>query len=131
MAIRVLICEDAPGFALLARSWLDEDPQLTVVGLAQTAAEAVGDAQQLAPDIVLLDRTLPDAAGVDEVVARLRDASPASAIVLMSSLPADQLACDAARVGAQASVPKTALAQELRDVIHGVIRGSENLSRPD
>jgi DNA-binding NarL/FixJ family response regulator len=124
MAIRVLICEDAAGFALLARAWLDEDPQITVVGVAGTAAAAIADAQRLVPDVILLDRTLPDAVAVDEVVAGLRDATPASAIVLMSSLPADQLAGDARRVGAQASVPKTARAQELRAAIHRVVQPS-------
>jgi DNA-binding NarL/FixJ family response regulator len=117
--ITVLICEDAPGFAVLARSWLDEDPQLDVVGVVHTAADAVAAAQRLTPAVILLDRTLPDGPSVDAVVDRLRAVTPASEIVLMSSLPADQLARDAERVGATASIPKMAQAHELRDVVRG------------
>ncbi len=117
MAIRVLICEDAPGFSVLARTWLDEDPELDVVGIASTAQDAVDATRRLDPNVILLDRTLPDAVDVDEVVRRLRTAAPTTSIVLMSSLPPDQLASDAKRVGACASVPKTARADELREVV--------------
>jgi DNA-binding NarL/FixJ family response regulator len=121
---RVLICEDAPGFSVLARAWLNEDQGLDVVGTAQTAAEAVALAGELRPDVVLLDRTLPDASDALDVVAQLRGASPGVAIVLMSSMPADQLAAEAKRVGAQAWVPKAARAEDLREAVHRAFRGT-------
>jgi DNA-binding NarL/FixJ family response regulator len=122
MAIRVLIGEDAAGFAVLARAWLEEDPQLEVVAVANTAADAIEAAGRLTPDVILLDRTLPDAVDVDAVVHALRGVTPDSAIVLMSSMPADVLAHDAQRVGAQASIPKTAQAHELREAVRNAGR---------
>jgi DNA-binding NarL/FixJ family response regulator len=109
----ILICDDAVGFAVLARAWLNADPELTVVGIAHTAAEALSEAELHQPSIIVLDRMLPDVDGVDTVVEDLRNRSPDSAIVLTSSLPEALLVADAERVGADATFPKAAPAAGL------------------
>ncbi len=109
----VLICDDAVGFSVLARAWLNADPELTVVGIVHTAAEALSEAERQQPSIIVLDRMLPDVDGVDGVVEDLRGRSPDSAIVLTSSLPEALLMADAERVGADATFPKSAPGAEL------------------
>jgi len=113
----VLICEDAPGFAVLASAWLNDDPLLEVAGVAHTGVDAVAQARALHPDVILLDRTLPDAPDVAALVAALRDSAPSGAIVLMSSMAPDDLAAEALRLGAEASVSKMTQAHELCAVV--------------
>ncbi len=55
----VLIVDDSPDFVALARRLLELDPQLRVVATAADADQAVVEADRHAPDVVLIDVTLP------------------------------------------------------------------------
>jgi chemotaxis response regulator CheB len=57
--IRVLIADDSPTARQLIRAILESDPELRVVGEARDGAEAVRMAEELAPDIVLMDVNMP------------------------------------------------------------------------
>jgi DNA-binding NarL/FixJ family response regulator len=83
MATRVLIVDDHAPFRALARELLEMDAFI-VVGEAGDASGAMTLAQELAPDLVLLDIGLP---GVDgfEVARLLAALDPAPKIVLISS----------------------------------------------
>ena len=61
--IRVLVVDDDYRVAQLHASYVDQVDGFTVVGAAQTAADAVSLAEELHPDLVLLDEYLPDAPG--------------------------------------------------------------------
>jgi DNA-binding NarL/FixJ family response regulator len=126
----VLICDDAVGFSVMARAWLSAEPDLEVVGIAHTAAEAVEMAERQRPTVIVLDRILPDVGGVDEVVADLRRCAPGSAIVLTSSLPEAHLARDAQRVGADAAFPKAASSQALIAAVAEAAQCAANGSGP-
>jgi chemotaxis response regulator CheB len=55
----VLVCDDAPDMRALLREALDADPVLHVVGEAGDGHDALGKAQELQPDVVLLDIGMP------------------------------------------------------------------------
>lgn len=86
-APRLLLCDDAPGFQVLARA-VFEQGGFAVVGTAPTWADATRLAADLLPDAILLDLWLPlfDADGV----ARVRAACPTAALAVVSSLSVDQ-----------------------------------------
>jgi DNA-binding NarL/FixJ family response regulator len=81
-ARRVLVVDDHPSFRRCARTMLTVEG-FDVVGEAATGAEALEQAAELAPELVLLDVQLPDADGF-EVASRLLARDPELGIVLVS-----------------------------------------------
>lgn len=82
----MLVCEDAIGYRMLIRRWL-EDADVDVVGEAGTWAEAVELAGELRPDAVVADLWMPT---LDtDALQRLREATPTAAIVSLSGLSAE------------------------------------------
>lgn len=104
----VLIVDDYPPFRDSARGLL-EGGGFDVVGEAEDGAEALRVAQEVRPDVVLLDVHLPDLDGF-EVAARLRDLDPAPEVVLTSSR--DDYAPLVADSAARAFIRKDALSAE-------------------
>ncbi|HEX2087196.1 MAG TPA: response regulator [Solirubrobacteraceae bacterium] len=84
---RMLVCEDAIGYRMLIRRWL-EDAGVEVVGEAPTWPEAERLAAELQPDAVIADLWMPTL-DVD-ALTRLRDVAPAAAIVSLSGLSVEE-----------------------------------------
>jgi DNA-binding NarL/FixJ family response regulator len=83
--IRVLLVDDVVEVRRLVRTSLRFRGGFEVVGEAADGAEAVRLAEQLRPDVVVLDLGLPDIAG-REVLSRVRASAPESKIVVFSGL---------------------------------------------
>ena len=79
----VLIVDDHPSFRAIARRLLEAEG-FDVIGEASDGHAAIAAAQQLQPDLVLLDVQLPDLTGF-EVAARLADLELPCAVILTSS----------------------------------------------
>ncbi len=116
MKVRVLICDDAVMYATLLSFWFQDDPEIEIVGHASNAGDALRRADELQPDVVLLDHMLPDGLS-DDLAPRLRDRLPGVGIVLVSGLPERELAKAAEAVDARASVTKAATRERLRSAI--------------
>ena len=83
----MLVCEDAIGYRMLIRRWL-EDAGVEVVGEAPTWPEAERLASELQPDAVVADLWMPTL-DVD-ALTRLRDLAPEAAIVSLSGLSVEE-----------------------------------------
>ncbi len=83
MTTTVVLVDDVPEVRRLIRTALRFREGFQVVGEAGDGAEAVRLAQELRPDIVVLDLGLPDIAGRD-VLTRVREQSPTTSIVVFS-----------------------------------------------
>jgi len=83
----MLVCEDAVGYRMLMRRWL-EDAGVDVVGEATTWAEAEQMSTALRPDAVIADLWMPTL-DVD-ALQRLRAAVPEAAVVSLSGLSAEE-----------------------------------------
>jgi len=98
---------------------------LDVVGVAERGEEAITLAGQLAPDVVLLDLSLPDMHGL-EVLSRLRVSKKPPRVLVLTVHDDDAIVLDAVRAGADGYVLKTATREELLAAIRKVAAGGKS-----
>jgi DNA-binding NarL/FixJ family response regulator len=127
--ISVLIVDDHALFRAGLRSRLKLEQDITPVGEAATAEEAVSKAHSLQPDLVLLDLLLPGTSGQD-AIPKLAKVSPRSRVLVVSSQAAPSSVRQALSAGAAGYVPKRASDQELVAAIRQVAAG-EGYVDPD
>ncbi|MEA2284792.1 MAG: hypothetical protein QOJ21_835 [Solirubrobacteraceae bacterium] len=120
--IRVVLCDDAPGFRALMRYSLEEDPGFRVVGEAADGEAGVEVVADLRPDVVLLDLSMPRLQGID-AIEPMRERSPSSRIVAFSGHAADDMAEAALERGAHAYVEKGADLDAIRDAVRDAAAG--------
>jgi DNA-binding NarL/FixJ family response regulator len=120
--ISVLIVDDHALFRAGLRSRLELEQDITPVGEAATAEEAVGKARALQPDLVLLDLLLPGTGG-HEAIPELAKVSPGSRVLVVSSQAAPSSVRQALAAGAAGYVPKRASDEELVAAIRQVAAG--------
>ncbi len=120
--IRVLIADDHP----LARAGLQQLlgalDDITVVGAAAGGGEALRLADELQPDVVLMDLEMPDKNGV-ETTRELRDRDHAAAVVVLTSFSDRERILDALDAGAVGYLLKDADADELARAIRAAAQG--------
>lgn len=125
-AIRILIADDHPvvreGLAKIIALYDD----LELVGVAVDGADAIERAEQLHPDVVLMDVRMPDIDGV-EATRRVRAGSPDTEVIVLSNYDEDQYVFDALGAGAKGYLLKDVSADALVDAIRAVARGESKL----
>ena len=126
-AIRILVVDDHTLFRRGLIALLASHPRLKVVGEAGDAGEAQRRAQELQPDVILLDNHLPGVHGVDALPG-LREVAP-GARVLMLTVSEDERDLGAAlRGGARGYLLKTADSEALAEAIERAMRGESTIS---
>lgn len=81
--VRVVVADDTPGMRLLVREFLNPDAGFNVVGEASTGYEALAAAQDLKPDLIVLDLSMPELDGM-RTIPELQRLVPGAAILVMS-----------------------------------------------
>jgi len=127
--IRILVADDHAGFRSGLDALLATQPDLRIVGNAETGDEAVARALALQPDVVLMDLNMP---GIDGIAAtrRIVDTSPHIAILVLTMADHDAAVFDALRAGARGYLLKGADRAELTRAIRAVASG-EAIFGPD
>jgi DNA-binding NarL/FixJ family response regulator len=120
--VRVLLVDDHELVRAGLRTMLAGDSGVFVVGDAGTGAAAIGQARELAPDVVLLDALLPDMPG-DEVCRRLLANAPELAVVILTTFAEDDLVRRCVRAGARGYLLKDIARLDLGRNLRAVMRG--------
>ena len=121
--IRVLIADDHPMFRDGLRLVLSTEPSLAVVGEAADGLEAVALAEQLQPDVVVMDLSLPALNGI-EATRQVVAASPHIAVLVLTMFDDDDSVFSALRAGARGYLLKGSGHEDVVAAIRAVVAGS-------
>lgn len=121
-SFKILVVEDYEPFRRLVCSMLKKRPEFEVVCEVSDGLEAVQKAEELHPDLILLDVGLPTLNGI-ETARRIRKLSPKFKIVFLSQESSADVVREAFRVGALGYVAKTHAGIELLAAVEAACQG--------
>jgi NarL family two-component system response regulator LiaR len=118
----VLLVDDHAMVRQGVRAFLVTQPDLSVIGEAGTGEEAVKLAAQHIPDVILMDLIMPDMDGV-EATRRVKQISPRSQVVVLTSYHEDEHIFPALKAGALSYILKDVSAEELASTVRKAAAG--------
>jgi DNA-binding NarL/FixJ family response regulator len=121
LAIRVFIVDDHQDWRREIRILLNSRPELQVIGEASDGSEAVQKADELKPDLILLDIGLPKLNGI-EAARQIRQLSPRSKIIFLSQETSLDVVQEALGTGASNYVYKARIQSDLLPAIDAALR---------
>jgi DNA-binding NarL/FixJ family response regulator len=127
MTTRLLIADDQALVRGGLRMILDAQPDLEVVGEAVDGRDALHQARELSPDLVLMDVRMPELDGL-ETTRRLLDRDPSPKVVVLTTFDLDDYVYEAIRAGASGFLLKSAPPQQLIAGIRTVMAGDALLA---
>ena len=125
--ISILLVDDFEPWLRFLEERISETPEMRVIGQAMDGLEAIQKAEQLQPDIILLDVGLPMLNGI-EAAAQIKKVAPKSAILFVSESHDPIVVRDALNAGGQGYVLKTKVVQDLRAGIEAALIGERFIS---
>jgi DNA-binding NarL/FixJ family response regulator len=126
MSLRVLIVDDHPLTRDALASLLGQHG-FDVVGEASDGTEAIELARELAPDVILLDLSMPGLDGL-EALPQLREAAPDCEVVVLTADGTEENLLSAIRGGAAGYLLKSEPPERIVEFVRGVGRGEAALS---
>lgn len=127
MKIRVFIADDHAVLRDGLRSLLDAQPDMTVVGEAENGRKALESIEQLQPDVVLLDVTMPELGGI-EATETVHERCPQVKVIMLSAVTDADSIHRALRAGASGYLAKFSAGSEVVRAVRKVHRGLRYLS---
>lgn len=126
MSMRILLVDDHEVVRLGTRALIERQTDMEVVGEATTVREAISQAEQLAPDVVVLDIRMPGGSGLD-ACRRIKEQRPETRIIILTSYPDEEVLFDAIAAGADGYVLKKIGSDDLLQALERVGRGESLL----
>jgi DNA-binding NarL/FixJ family response regulator len=130
--IRVLLVDDHAGMRDAVRTFINSEPDLAVVGEADSGHAALDVFSRTRPDVVLMDGSMPGKNGI-EVTYELRQLQPAVRIIGLTLYESSTYLEDMIAAGAKGYVSKTAAPTNIAEAIRAVAAGrtyfDENIPR--
>jgi len=124
--ITVMIVDDHEMVRYGASGYLEAQADITVVAEAESGEEAVRLARELVPDVLLMDLIMPGMGGV-EATRKVKDISPRTQIIVLTSYHQDEHIFPALQAGAISYLLKDVKAGELVEAIKRAARGEATL----
>ena len=121
--ITVLLVDDHAIVRQGVRGYLETQPDLAVVGEAGSGEDAIRLAAEQAPDVVLMDLLMPGGMDGVEATRRVKQASPRSQVIVLTSYHQDEHIFPAIRAGALSYLLKDVGPAELAAAVRKAARG--------
>lgn len=128
MTIRVVLADDQPLVRAGLRVLVADTPDLEIVGEAGTGAEAVRLAEEVRPDMVLMDIRMPDMDGI-EATRRITRRDGAARVLMLTTFDDDDYVYGSLRAGASGFLVKDMALEEILSAIR-VVAGGDALIAP-
>jgi DNA-binding NarL/FixJ family response regulator len=125
--IRILVVDDSEPFRHFICSMLGKRPELQIIGEASDGLEAVHKSEELQPDLILLDISLPSLNGI-EAARRICKLAPKSKIVFLSQESSPDVVRGALGLGAMGYIVKASAAMDLLVAVEAVVHGKRFIS---
>jgi DNA-binding NarL/FixJ family response regulator len=125
--IRILVVDDFKDWLRQVRLLLQSRPECQVVAEASDGSEAVRKAEELKPDLIVLDVGLPNLSGI-EAARQIRQRSPNSEIIFLSQNSDLDVVRAALGTGALGYIRKMDAGRELLHAVDAVLRGKQFVS---
>jgi two-component system response regulator NreC len=122
MPARILIADDHGVLRAGLTALLNAEPDMEVVGEADSGEEALRLAAELRPDLVLMDLNMPESGGI-EATRRFAELLPDVRVLILTMHEENGLVQEAMRAGAAGYILKRAVKTELVNAIQTVLRG--------
>ena len=126
-SIRILIVDDYEVWRRQVVSLFEARPEWQVIALAADGPEAIQKAEELKPDLIVLDIGLPKLNGI-EAARQIRKFSPSSKIVFLSQNNDHDVVRAALGIGVVGYVHKMDALSELLSAVYAVLRGEQFVS---
>jgi len=125
--IRVLIADDQALFRRGLYVVLGTEDSIEVVAEAENGEEAVAKAEELAPDVVLMDVRMPKVSGI-EAARQIRDSVPTTKILMLTVSDEEEDLFEAVKAGANGYLLKEISVEEVAEAIRAVVQGQSLIS---
>jgi DNA-binding NarL/FixJ family response regulator len=127
MSIKILLADDHRITRQGLRSLLEKEPDMEVVAEAEEGRDAVRLARELAPDVVIMDVSMPDLNGT-EATRQILAALPNAKVIALSMHSDNIFVTEMLKSGASGYLPKGCSFEELVRAIHAAVDGKTYLS---
>jgi len=127
MSHRILLVDDHQMFREGLKAVLKSETDFQVVGEAENGRQAVELSRDLAPDVVIMDISMPEMSGV-EAAGKIHAESPGIKIIILSMHTEKRYILGALKAGASGIVAKNSASAELLTAIETVVSGQTYLS---
>ena len=125
--VRVLLADDHALFREGLAGIISAQPDMQVVGEASDGLEAFVKAQELKPDLILMDVQMPGMDGI-EAVRQIKQVLPETIIVMLTVRGDDDMLFEALKNGAQGYLLKEIRSQALLEMLRGALQGEAAIS---
>jgi DNA-binding NarL/FixJ family response regulator len=125
--VRVMLADDHALFREGLAGIIHAQPDMVVVGEAGDGLEAFVKAQELKPDLILMDVQMPGMDGI-EAVQQIKQVLPETIIVMLTVRGDDEMLFEALKNGAQGYLLKEIQSKDLLELLRGAMRGEAALS---
>jgi DNA-binding NarL/FixJ family response regulator len=126
-AVRVLVVEDFEPFRRFVCTTLSMRPHLQIIAEASDGLEAVRQAEELQPELILMDIGLPNLNGI-HAARQIRTLSPHSSIIFVTQESDPFVVQEALSLGASGYVAKTMAGRDLIAAVDAVLDGRSFVS---